>query len=64
MGEKLLKPKEVMALLGISKQTLYYWSHKEINLQPRRIGRLLRYTEGDVKNFIKKRNNKTKGNTK
>ncbi len=55
MSEKLLKPKDVEALLGIARTTLYSWSHQKINLQPRRIGRLLRYTEQDVKEYIEKR---------
>ncbi|MBT6049120.1 MAG: helix-turn-helix domain-containing protein [Candidatus Scalindua sp.] len=55
MDGRLLKPKDVEALLGIARTTLYAWSHQKINLQPRRIGRLLRYTEKDVKDFIEKK---------
>ncbi len=54
MSEKLLRPKDVEALLGIARTTLYSWSHQKINLQPGRIGRLLRYTEQDVNDFIEK----------
>ncbi len=55
--KKLLKPEEVGGRLGVSMATLYSWSHKGINLKPRRIGRLLRYTEKDVERFINKEGN-------
>ena len=55
--KKLLKPEEVGGRLGVSMATLYSWSHKGINLKPRRIGRLLRYTEKDVEMFINKEGN-------
>jgi len=53
MEDKLLKPAEVQALLGISRATLYDWSYKRINLQPTKIGGSLRYLESDVEQFIR-----------
>ncbi len=55
MEDKLLIPSEVQARLGISRATLYDWSHKRINLQPTKIGGSLRYLESDVDEFIKSR---------
>jgi len=53
MEDKLLKPAEVQARLGISRATLYDWSYKRINLQPTKIGGSLRYLESDVEQFIR-----------
>jgi len=52
MEDKLLRPSEVQARLGISRATLYDWSYKRINLQPTKIGGSLRYFESDIEKFI------------
>lgn len=54
MLNRLLSPKEVASLLGISRNTLITWSKNKIHLQPFRIGRQLRYDEKDVQAFIEK----------
>ena len=59
MEDKLLRPSEVQARLGISRATLYDWSHKRINLQPTKIGGSLRYLESDIEKFIQLKRSKT-----
>lgn len=52
MMEKLLTPEDIMYPLSVSRHTLYSWSCHRVNLQPRKIGGLLRYTEEDYERFI------------
>jgi excisionase family DNA binding protein len=50
---KLLTPREVADILGIDPQTLNKWRcTKRYNLPYIRVGRLIRYREGDVQAFI------------
>ncbi len=59
MKDKLLRPSEVQERFGISRATLYDWSHKRINLQPTKIGGSLRYLESDIEKFIQLKRSKT-----
>jgi excisionase family DNA binding protein len=50
----LLTIEEAAALLGVKTQTLYLWvSQRRIPF--RKIGRLVRFTETDLEEFIEKR---------
>lgn len=50
---KLLTVKEVAAILGVSPGTLRNWKCAKKNLQPSfKVGRFLRYSEGDVLSFL------------
>ena len=51
--DRLLKPQEVEAVLGVSRITLSIWRHKGINLPFIKVGgRFVRYRPQDVLAFI------------
>lgn len=54
--EKLLTPIEVSEILGVTVETLALWRHhKRYDLPYVKSGRLVRYRECDVQEFIKSR---------
>ena len=53
MTEHLLTPRDVAAILGITPQTLAVWRcEKRYHLPYIKAGRLVRYKESDVEQFI------------
>ena len=53
---KLLTPKQVAEILGVSVETLNVWrATKRYNLKYVKSGRLVRYREEDVQEFIDSR---------
>ena len=53
MVEQLLTPRDVAAILGITPQTLAVWRcEKRYHLPYVKAGRLVRYREIDVEQFI------------
>ena len=60
MNKRLLTPQEITQRLGVSRHTLYKWPNNRTNLQPRKIGGLLRYTKEDYEQFLNRGVNKGK----
>ena len=55
-SEKLLTPKEVSEILGITKDTLSVWRCTgRYNLPYVKVGRYVRYRNQDVEDFIRRR---------
>jgi excisionase family DNA binding protein len=50
---RLLTIAEAAALLGVKAQTLYLWVSQK-RLPHRKIGRLVRFTESDLEEFVSK----------
>ncbi|MNS04543.1 Helix-turn-helix domain protein [compost metagenome] len=56
MTERILTPVEAAHYLGVSKQTLNVWRMTGRHKLPFiKIGRLVRYREADLRNFIESR---------
>jgi excisionase family DNA binding protein len=52
---KLISADEFAARLGISKQTVYNWLNlKKCPVRPKRVGRLVRFRENEVEEFLAK----------
>ena len=51
--ERLLKPAQVAELLDVSLKTIYKWTHLG-TIPVARAGRLLRFDESDVMNWLKR----------
>ncbi len=54
--EKLLTPQEIADLLGIQMSTIYSWTHEEF-VPFIKLGRLIRFRESDVLEWLEKRTN-------
>lgn len=54
-NDKLLTIKQAADVLGISYRTLYQWSWLKKQLPFIKVGRALRISESDLKNFIEKK---------
>lgn len=52
-GIRLLTVPEAAALLGVKTQTLYLWVSAR-RVPHRKIGRLVRFTEADLEEFVNK----------
>lgn len=53
---KLLNPKEVSEILGVSEETLSVWRcNKTYNIAYIKVGRLVKYKQCDVDSFIESR---------
>jgi|CXWL01.1.fsa_nt_gi excisionase family DNA binding protein len=52
---KLLKPEEVAAMLNVEKSTIYSWTHLK-KIPHVKMGRLLRFREHEIKEWLDKRN--------
>lgn len=60
--EKLLTPKQVAGWLGVSADWVQsHATRREPRLQSVRLGKLLRFREQDVEDFIRKQSSTTKG---
>lgn len=52
-SNRLLSPEQVAEKLGVSRKTVYRrWA--EWGLRPRPLGRLIRFAERDVENFMER----------
>jgi excisionase family DNA binding protein len=51
--ERLLSVPEAASLLGVRPQTLYLWVSKK-RIPHRKIGRLVRFTEADLAEFVER----------
>jgi excisionase family DNA binding protein len=51
--ERLLRPSDVAAYLGIPKATLYSWRYRGEGPPGLRIGRHLRYRSGDIDDWVR-----------
>ena len=51
--KRLLTIAEAAALLGVKPQTLYFWVSQH-RVPHRKIGRLVRFTESDLEEFVGK----------
>jgi excisionase family DNA binding protein len=51
--ERLLSIREAASLLGVRPQTLYLWVSKK-RIAHRKIGRLVRFTEADLAEFVER----------
>ena len=56
MSENLLTPRDVAKILGVTPQTLAVWRcEKRYDLPYVKAGRLVRYLDSDVEEFINRR---------
>ena len=56
MSEQLLTPRDVAKILGVTPQTLAVWRcEKRYDLPYVKAGRLVRYLDSDVEEFINQR---------
>lgn len=58
--KRLLTISEAAALLGVKAQTLYVWVAQN-RVPHRKIGRLVRFTEEDLEEFVEQQKNSPKG---
>lgn len=58
MQEKLLTVREASKILGLKPKTLYQWKWMKQNLVFVKVGKSLRISEKDLRNFIQKNRRK------
>lgn len=51
--DSVLTPQETMALIGVSRTTLWQWEHDKRNLQPHRVGKKCFYFRREVYEYLK-----------
>ena len=51
--ENLLTPQEIADVLGVSKSTIYQWTHQEY-IPHVKIGRFVRFRQSQVEKWLKK----------
>ena len=58
--EKLLTPKQLSELLQVDQSTVYLWTHTEF-LPFYKLGRSVRFAEGEVLEWVNQRKRKSSG---
>ncbi|MGM9747079.1 MAG: helix-turn-helix transcriptional regulator [Paludibacteraceae bacterium] len=51
--DSVLTPQETMALIGVSRTTLWQWEREKRNLQPHRVGKKCFYFRREVYEYLK-----------